>query len=144
MEKIFCLKDCTIPPSVNSAYKNVGKRRALTGKAVNWYSTFIMHELKENKFYDNWVLDDKEHLRGTVSFTFPDNRLRDGQNFIKLLFDGLVKGGVIQDDSQVKVIQILQKVVKGVSKFDMVLTNNTKHSELENELNQYLIRNLKT
>lgn len=144
MEKIFCLKDCTIPPSVNSAYRNVGKTRCYTKKAIKWYSTFLMHELKQNISHENWTLDDKEHLRGTVSFTFPDNIVRDGQNFIKLLFDGLVKGGVIKDDSQVKVVQILQKVVKGVSKFDMVLTNYTKHSELESELNKYLIRNFKS
>ena len=40
-----------------------------------------------------------ERARVTLEYHFPDRRRRDPDNYIKLIMDGLVKAGVIQDDS---------------------------------------------
>lgn len=100
------------PPSVNS-YKKVGKlTRTKTGKL---YQPKV-NSPETNRFYfEVWgrilALNAKEGVKFVYSSTIslevtidlypPDNRRRDIDNGIKIIFDSLQRGGLIEDDFQI-------------------------------------------
>lgn len=78
------------PPSVNSMYGGgSGQRRFKTKKYKEWCAS-VPQLPKLNIDYQ---------IRIVYSFVWPDNRARDGQNYIKAVTDTLVNEGVIKDDN---------------------------------------------
>jgi Holliday junction resolvase RusA-like endonuclease len=84
------------PPSVNTAYgQSKGRRRFKSKKYVNWLA-------KCPKLFASKI---NHEVEITYKVYFPDNRIRDGQNILKVCLDYLVSSGVIVDDNW--------KIVKG-------------------------------
>lgn len=92
-DKIEALKGKIIlpfPPSVNSAYGQSGGKQRYKSKS-----------------YKNWLFTCPKLFRSEIDYPikikyviyFPDNRLRDGQNYLKVPLDFLVNSGVIKDDN---------------------------------------------
>lgn len=81
------------PPSSNTAYPTVIKG----GKPVRVKSAKLKKWLKSAP-----LLDEKTEGRVVISYRifFPDDRVRDGQNFLKVPLDYLVDQGVINDDKR--------------------------------------------
>ena len=78
------------PPSVNSAYgQSKGRRRYKSKKYVEWLS-------KCPKLFPSAIDYEVEIL---YKVYFPDNRIRDGQNILKVCLDFLVSSGVLADDN---------------------------------------------
>ena len=92
------------PPSSNTAYPTVvkGKKvfRVKSAKLKAWIKDAPdLHDIRV-------------HGKCTISYLifFPDNRVRDGQNFMKVPLDYLVSEGVIEDDNR--------NIVKGEQWYD--------------------------
>jgi Holliday junction resolvase RusA-like endonuclease len=78
------------PPSVNTAYgQSKGRRRFKSKKYLAWLS-------KCPKLYPSKIRYEVEIL---YKIYFPDNRIRDGQNILKVVLDYLVSQGVLADDN---------------------------------------------
>jgi Holliday junction resolvase RusA-like endonuclease len=82
------------PPSVNAAFRNTARGRALTQKAVDW------------KGHAGWVLRQQRprHVPGEVAVIVNVERnsaSADIDNKVKLLLDLLVAHNVIEDDKRV-------------------------------------------
>ena len=87
------------PPSVNHLFaqnKQNAKLRFKTKKYKDW-----IEECEKIK------IDEKAEGECTISYKifFPDDRIRDGQNYIKAPLDFLVQHGVIKEDNR--------RIVKG-------------------------------
>lgn len=98
-----------IPPSNN---KFIGRRnnweyrkvKAEWEQLISWYC-----QEKPKKPYKKAIV--------TITYTFNDNRRRDPDNYSgKFILDGLVKAGIIEDDSFDNIILILRKTKKGKEK----------------------------
>lgn len=98
------------PPSVNS-YKKVG--RLITTKNGKLYQTRINTQETKEFYYYVWLkirsLKATTRMEMPIGDTIslevqaypPDDKKRDLDNILKALFDSLVKGGLLQDDSQI-------------------------------------------
>lgn len=98
------------PPSVNS-YKKVG--RLITTKNGKLYQTRINTQETKEFYYYVWLkirsLKATKRIEMPLGSTIsmrvdahpPDDKKRDIDNILKALFDSLVKGGLLQDDSQI-------------------------------------------
>lgn len=108
--KIFKMTSDKLPPSVNAAYVNIRRGRALTADAKTWYANFT----KECLYFNNpkRYFGKDEKLFADVKFIFPDYRRRDSGNFTKLIYDGLVKNGILYDDSQIYQERLTKEIVK--------------------------------
>lgn len=100
--------DCEMPlspPSVNTYWGFTGSRRYLTPLAK-----------KFTKDLSNWVkpkMSDKR-LRLEVVFHYKDKRVRDLDNNLKPLIDGLVKCGLCLDDEQFDELFVKRgEIIKG-------------------------------
>lgn len=89
------IKNIPMPPSVNKAYKNVGKFRALSKDGAEWYRNF----LTEMKLLNAKRMDHDKLIIGS-EFYFRHAKKSDLDNYTKLLWDGLKKAGIILDDNQ--------------------------------------------
>lgn len=78
-----------IPPSVNHMYQNAGRGKRLTTQALNYIKTAQDICKKAAREY-GWKKD-KDHVWYVMDlyFFFPDKRVRDSHNCIKLLTDCL-------------------------------------------------------
>lgn len=78
-----------IPPSVNHMYQSAGRGRRLTTQARN-YIKIAQDICKNEKRKQGWKKD-KEHVWYIMDlyFYFPDKRVRDSHNCLKLLTDCL-------------------------------------------------------
>jgi crossover junction endodeoxyribonuclease RusA len=108
------------PPSVNN-YKKVGAtiktaKGKIYQKRVNspetklfYYEVWIkIRSLKAIKRMET-PLDSTIALKVSVCLHPPDKRRRDIDNPIKVLFDSLVRGGLIEDDSQIHLLVVEKK-----------------------------------
>lgn len=98
------------PPSVNS-YKKVG--RLITTKNGKLYQTRVNTQETKEFYYYVWLkirslkatTRMEMPLHSTIALQVyaypPDDKKRDIDNILKALFDSLVKGGLLQDDSQI-------------------------------------------
>lgn len=98
------------PPSVNS-YKKVG--RLITTKNGKLYQTRINTQETKEFYYYVWLkirsLKVTTRMEMPIGATIsmqvhaypPDDKKRDLDNILKALCDSLVKGGLLQDDSQI-------------------------------------------
>src|SRR5215470_3650391 len=84
------------------------KSRPRLGKNNKWYTP------KTTVVYENhiaWVIHQQgirygDHpVRVYVEFHMPNDRIVDGDNLLKSLLDGCVKGALFDDDSQVREFQ---------------------------------------
>lgn len=103
------------PPSVNN-YKRVG--RTVTTKNGKSYQQRVNTDQTKLFYYEVWLVIKKlkalktismpiqDEISVEVSLYAPDTRKRDIDNPIKALLDGLVKGGLLQDDSQISRLSI--------------------------------------
>lgn len=66
-----------------------------------------------------------EPIRVIVSYTYPDNRRRDPDNYLmKFIFDGLVEAGIISDDNYTIIKSIIFEpptICKGISQTKIIL-----------------------
>jgi crossover junction endodeoxyribonuclease RusA len=92
------------PPSLNMLYPSVrsGKRRlSARGKA---YKQSVYYIVKQQKI---------EKLSGSIRIIIhacpPDNRRRDLDNIVKIIFDSLGNAGVFNDDSQIDDFRVIRK-----------------------------------
>jgi len=84
------------PPSANHYYRHVGPR-VLISREGRQYRDNIVDILKTER-----VSRLPGRLEVWMSFLPPDNRRRDLDNCLKCLSDALQKGGLYEDDSQIK------------------------------------------
>lgn len=84
------------PPSVNHYYRHVGPR-VLISREGRLYRDKVVAILKTERVP---CLSGK--LEMWMSFLPPDNRRRDLDNCVKCTQDALQKGGLYEDDSQIK------------------------------------------
>lgn len=85
----FVTFNLPIPPSVNHMYQNAGRGRRLTSKAVTYIKTaqdicksaIKKQSWKKDKDFVWYVMD--------LYFYFPDKKVRDSHNCIKILTDCL-------------------------------------------------------
>lgn len=89
--------DLPIPPSVNHMYQSAGRGKRLTTKAITYIKTAQDIAKQAVKEY-GWKKDD-EHVWYVMDlhFFFPDKRIRDSHNCLKLLMDCL-EGLLFHDD----------------------------------------------
>ncbi|HAI58293.1 MAG TPA: hypothetical protein DCM32_00235 [Xanthomonadaceae bacterium] len=82
------------PPSANNLFRNAGKKRVSTGAALAYAKAVAQHVE---------ALGDPKapagELRAVIAVWAPDLRRRDLVNLEKAPIDGLVKAGVMADDS---------------------------------------------
>lgn len=92
------------PPSSNTAYPTIIRGR----KPIRVKSAKLKAWIKNAPDLEGVVVTGK----CTISYLifFPDDRIRDGQNFMKVPLDYLVSEGVIEDDNR--------RIVKGEQWFD--------------------------
>lgn len=89
MELIYQIK-LPFPPSVNGLYGGgSGQQRFKTKRYKDW--------CKSIGFVPDLAFDFPMHIEYT--FTWPDNRARDGQNYLKAPTDLIVNAGLISDDN---------------------------------------------
>jgi crossover junction endodeoxyribonuclease RusA len=118
------------PPSVNH-YKRIG-RTVITAKGKTFQSRVNTDET--NRFYyEAWLrirswkaVNRKETpLHSTISLTMyaypPDQRKRDVDNIIKPAVDSLVRGGLLQDDSQISRLLIERRGIIKQGKVIMII-----------------------
>jgi len=90
--------DLPWPPSVNNYYRHVGPR-VLISRAGRKYRTMVVSRLGGLKT-----------LSGAVSLSLecypPDRRRRDLDNLLKCLQDSITAAGVLDDDSQIRRLQM--------------------------------------
>ena len=90
--------DLPWPPSVNNYYRHVGPR-VLISRAGRKYRTMCVSRL-----------GGLEKLSGAVSLSLecypPDRRRRDLDNLLKCLQDSITAAGVLDDDSQIRRLQM--------------------------------------
>ena len=90
--------DLPWPPSVNNYYRHVGPR-VLISRAGRKYRTMAVSRLGGLK-----------KLSGSVSLSLecypPDRRRRDLDNLLKCLQDSITAAGVLDDDSQIRRLQM--------------------------------------
>lgn len=111
------------PPSVNS-YKKVG--RLITTKNGKLYQTRVNTQETKEFYYYVWLkirslkatTRMEMPIHSTISIEVhahpPDDKKRDLDNILKALFDSLVKGGLLQDDSQISRLLVERMdIIKG-------------------------------
>lgn len=78
-----------IPPSVNHMYQNAGRGRRLTKQAMEYIKT--AQDLCKSAIRQQRWKKDREHVWYVMDlyFYFPDKRIRDSHNTLKLLTDSL-------------------------------------------------------
>lgn len=90
--------DLPLPPSVNHLYSNTrGGGRRLTGRAEKYIK--ISKALINDAIYvQNWMKENKAvWLYVDMVYFFPDRRIRDSHNCLKLLLD-VMQGTVFDND----------------------------------------------
>lgn len=93
------------PPSVNTYWRSNGKRRFITPKGVKFK--------QDMGYWVKPVMSDKR-LKLEVTLCYPDKRIRDLDNSLKVLCDSLVQNGLCVDDEQFDELHIKRgEVVKG-------------------------------
>ena len=88
------------PPSVNHYYRHVGPR-VLISREGRLYREKVVSILKGER-----VRRLVGKLEMWMTFLPPDNRRRDLDNCVKCAQDALQKGGLYEDDSQIKKLHL--------------------------------------
>lgn len=126
------------PPSVNH-YKIVGKigitkkgkiyQKRINSPKTNLFYLEVWEMIKSRMSREGFNSFDSEtiSLQVYIDLYPPDNRRRDIDNSIKVLLDSLVRGGLIQDDSQISRLNVQRM---GIIPDGKVLV---KVSEIDNE-----------
>lgn len=79
------------PPSVNALYGGGSKQKRFPSKKYKAWLAACPKTLEK--------LSIDQRVRITYTFVWPDNRIRDGQNYMKAVLDYLVKQQVLVDDN---------------------------------------------
>lgn len=98
MNKIYTL---SYPPSINHYYAVVNGRKILSAKGRE-YKEIAYYEIKKQKPF-NFLNED---VKLKISVFPPDKRKRDLDNILKPVFDAFVCAKVINDDSQIKKLEV--------------------------------------
>ena len=97
-----------LPPTINSYWGFSGHNRFLTLEARE-FKTAVAYKVMQQpiRFGD-------AKLEMTVTINFRDRRIADISNRIKALEDALVQAGLMDDDSQIKVLHVYEgPIIKG-------------------------------
>lgn len=94
---IFQMLNLGMPPSVNNAYAQSGRKRILSLDAKSWYEYARLMLNIERKKQEIRLIDFKIEMDAT--FYFKNPKRCDTSNYVKLLWDSLIKAEVILDDS---------------------------------------------
>lgn len=93
------------PPSVNRYWRRVGNRTVLSREARRF----------RKRVTDAWFVQKFVHGRNPLGSALvqvrmtvspPDNRKRDLDNVLKAVLDGIASAGIIDDDSQVRSLEV--------------------------------------
>ena len=96
------------PPSVNRYWRH-GRGRVYLAPAGRQFIELVRNAIP--MFHDAW---ETERVFLEVEAYPPDRRRRDIDNILKALLDGLEKGSVFRDDSQVKKLRVeMLEPIKG-------------------------------
>jgi crossover junction endodeoxyribonuclease RusA len=96
------------PPSINSYWGFKGHRRFLTKKANEFKQLVAIEVTKSNVKFGETLLE------AHIKWYCPDKRIRDIDNPLKPLFDSLVQANLMNDDSQIRRIEIeFSTIVRG-------------------------------
>ena len=115
MKNIFL----TLPlsPTINSYYQFHGHRRYV-GEAGKKFKAAVAHAVSLQN-----IRFGAENVRLFVTIHFRDKRRQDLSNRIKALEDALVQAGLLDDDSQIKEIRVVEgEIVKGGKIFMQMLS----------------------
>ena len=100
------------PPSSNTAYPTARNgRRIKSAKLKEWITSAPKIDIKAPGF-----------VRIEYLLFFPDDRVRDGQNFLKVPLDYIVSEGVLKDDNR--------RILKGESWLDGGIDRENPRIEL--------------
>jgi len=94
-----------LPPSVNHCYENRwqgGKK--LTREAEAWMKLMFYDLIMTSGSGISFPITEKVFLE--VAVWMPDRRVRDMDNFGKVLFDGLQRKGILENDGQIRDLRI--------------------------------------
>ena len=91
-----------LPPTINSYWGFFGHRLFLTKKAIDFKES-VAHEVSQQK-----IRFGSAKLEMTVVINFKDKRKADIANRIKALEDALVQAGLMDDDSQIKILHVYE------------------------------------
>lgn len=105
IKQILNCEIASTPPSVNHYWVASGNKRYLSSKAQHFHA--LVRILVP-------ALMSKARLKLEVIFHFPDNHIRDIDNYLKATIDSLVKCGFCKDDEQFDELSVKRgNVVKG-------------------------------
>jgi len=107
------------PPSVNTMYPTVGKKRVLSETGKRYYAKFgaCVAETLAGAPGPKWAGDIRVSLGIHAA---KDGRKHDIDNLLKALLDGLVKSDVIKDDNQITELHVEKTYSEDGSKFVFV------------------------
>jgi len=92
------------PPTLNKLYPNNKKGRRTLSSIGRNYKREVFYIVKQQKI---------KSLSGSIRIIIhaypPDNRKRDLDNIVKIIFDSLGNAGVFNDDSQIDDFRIIRK-----------------------------------
>lgn len=93
------------PPSVNTMYPTVGKKRVLSEAGEKYYAGFseCVAKVLGGAQPPKWAGDIKVNIH---IYAPKDGRKHDLDNLLKALFDGLVKSDVIVDDNNITKLHV--------------------------------------
>jgi crossover junction endodeoxyribonuclease RusA len=99
----------SIPPSVNHMYYNTrGGGKRLTKKAEQYFYQVKANAIDEC-FKQDWLMPDKGvWLEMELAFYFPDKRIRDSHNCLKILIDALQGTVFVNDYYIMPVIKLVE------------------------------------
>ncbi len=88
------------PPSINRYWRHNRGRTHLSKEGRDYQKGVATARARSS------IVTMSENVELMIDLNPPDRRRRDVDNVLKALLDGLQKGGVLQDDSQVKKLTI--------------------------------------
>lgn len=117
-----------LPPSVNAAYKNIGRGRARTAKYNQWKQEAWL-QLREQ--FPNGGAKLQGRIRVEYTLLQADKLKRDIANFEKCTTDFL-SGIFFDDDSQIDQIFMIRKYTQGKKNFMHVRMRELTVEDLDN------------
>ena len=94
--------DLPFPPTVNGYWRNIGDNRTIISKQGRIFRQEVAEIVMANRAA--WKI--AKPVCVFVTYSPPDRRVRDLDNYAKALFDSLTHAGVWADDSQIREMHI--------------------------------------
>lgn len=92
------------PPSVNSCWGFSGHHRFLTKKAKAFKAEVVLASIGHKRYGES-------RLFVSIVIHMPDKRIRDIENYTKVLNDSMCQAGLFDDDSQIDKLLVERGVI---------------------------------